>query len=199
MVLSDGFTDIAPGKLATIVTSLQMFNSPELPEPETGFTSSLRQIHQPDVDWYLRLYRRVGEDWLWFSRLQESLSMLESIIRDPGVEIFALTVENEDKGLLELDFRTDRECELAFLGITADLQGCGLGSQLLDYGIKQAWSKSIDRLWVHTCTFDHPRALELCQQAGFIPFKMQLEVLDDPRINGTIPKTAAPHIPLFEP
>ncbi|MGI9380687.1 MAG: GNAT family N-acetyltransferase [Methyloligellaceae bacterium] len=198
MELVDGLTDITPGKLATIVTSLQMFEAPELPDFKTAFTASLAKISHPDIDWYLRLYRRVGEDWLWFSRLQENPSKLESIIRNPSVEIFSLTVGDEEKGLLELDFRTNRECELAFLGITQDLQGRGFGSQLLNYGIKQAWSKPINRLWVHTCTLDHPRALVLYQQAGFVPFKIQLEVLDDPRLNGTIPKAAAPHVPLIE-
>jgi hypothetical protein len=49
-------------------------------------------------------------------------------------------------------------------------------------GLELAWKKSIKRLWVHTCTIDHPRALQFYMRSGFAPFKRQLEIADDPSI-----------------
>ena len=58
--------------------------------------------------------------------------------------------------------------------------------------------KKIERFWVHTCTFDHPNALGFYQKAGFKPYAFMVEVADDPRFTGHLPRDAAPHIPLIE-
>ena len=80
MALADGYTDVADGKLATVVTSLQMHARPD-PRPERQRDGwSLRRVERPDLGWYRDLYRRVGEEWLWFSRLQMPDTDLAAII-----------------------------------------------------------------------------------------------------------------------
>ncbi|MCY4565611.1 MAG: GNAT family N-acetyltransferase, partial [Gammaproteobacteria bacterium] len=54
------------------------------------------------------------------------------------------------------------------------------------------------RLWVHTCTFDHPGALDFYIRTGFVPYRRQIEVADDPRITGVLPRSAAPQVPLLD-
>jgi hypothetical protein len=51
---------------------------------------------------------------------------------------------------------------------------------------------------VHTCTFDHPSAVAFYQRSGFHPFRRQIEITDDPRLDGTAPRTAARHVPIIE-
>lgn len=197
MMLPDGYSDVAPGKIAAVVTHLQMFERPRLrPESSDGLT--LRHVVDPDLDWFRHLYRRVGEDWLWFSRLQMTDAQLASIIRAQGVDVYALEHEGRDLGLLELDFRTLGDCELAFFGVTAKLIGGGGGRYLMNRALELAWARPIKRLWVHTCTFDHPAALAFYQRSGFRPFRRQIEIADDPRLTGTAPRDAAPHIPVIE-
>ncbi len=53
--------------------------------------------------------------------------------------------------------------------------GRGLGAYLLDWGIAAAWMHEPARVWVHTCTLDHPRAIALYQRAGFVAYKQQTE------------------------
>jgi hypothetical protein len=52
-------------------------------------------------------------------------------------------------------------------------------------------------VWVHTCTFDHPAALPFHQRSGFHPFRGQIEIADDPRIDGTAPRNVASHVPII--
>jgi hypothetical protein len=99
-------------------------------DPEGAWT--LRRVPSPDLDWFRDLYRRVGEEWLWFSRLQMADSELTAIIRSPMVDVHALVHEGRDEGLLELDFREAGQCELAFFGVTADLIGGGAGRWLMN-------------------------------------------------------------------
>lgn len=197
MILPNGLIDVPPGKIAAVVTSLEMR---ERPPPRAGPADPawrLRPVPRPEVGWYRDLYRRIGQDWLWFSRLLLSDAALARIVRHPLVEVCAFEVAGQDEGLLELDFRQAGECELAFFGLTAPLLGRGAGRWLMSQAIARAWARPIRRFWVHTCTLDHPGALAFYLRSGFRPFRRQIEIADDPRLTGAAPRTAAPHIPVI--
>jgi GNAT superfamily N-acetyltransferase len=146
MILPDGYSDVPAGKVAAVVTHLEMTERPALrPDPAGAWT--LCRAPFPDLDWFRDLYRRVGEEWLWFSRLQMADAELAAIIRSPMVEVHALVHEGRDKGLLELDFREAGQCELAFFGVTADLIGGGAGRWLMNRALELAWSRPVQRVW----------------------------------------------------
>ena len=196
MLAENGYHDVPAGKLAAVTTSLQMFARPAL-RPETGAPGRLRHVRAPDVDWYRDLYRRIGAEWLWFSRLRISHEKLAAMIRHPAIEVHALTVGERDEGLVELDFREPDVCELRMFGVTAPLVGTGAGRWLMNRAIEGAWAKPIRRFWVHTCTFDHPAALAFYIRSGFIPFRRQIEIADDPRLDGTLLREVAAHVPII--
>ena len=106
--------------------------------------------------------------------------------------------DGRDEGLLELDFREAGQCELAFFGVTAKLIGSGAGRWLMNRALELAWSRPVARVWVHTCTLDHPSALAFYQRSGFRPFRRQVEIADDPRLDGTVPRHVAKHVPIIE-
>jgi GNAT superfamily N-acetyltransferase len=194
--LPDGLFEVGPGKLACIVTSLEMLEQPPLRAAPAPSAFALRRIEDPRPDWYRALFRRVGEPWLWFSRLLLEDAALTALIADPAVEVFAVDYEGSDAGLLELDFRAPGTCELAFFGLAPELTGRGAGRWLMEQALRRAWSRPIDRLWVHTCTLDHPAALPFYMRSGFRPFRQQVEIADDPRLLGVLPREAAPQVPL---
>lgn len=197
VTLPDGYSDVPPGKLAAIVTSLQMTVRPP-PRPETAEAPwALRLVERPDPDWYRDLFRHVGENWLWASRLEMTAPALLGVIHHPLVEVRALWAGDRPEGLLELDFREAGSCELTFFGLAGPLVGKGAGRWLMNRAIDLAWSRPIRRFWVHTCTLDHPAALAFYMRSGFVPFRRQVEVFDDPRLTGLLPAAAAPHVPLL--
>jgi len=197
MILPAGYSDVSAGKIAAVVTHLEMTERPVLP-PDPAGAWTLRKVDDPGLDWFRDLYRRVGEEWLWFSRLEMTDAELAAIIQSPLVEVHALVQDGRDEGLLELDFRQPGHCELIFFGVTAKLIGSGAGRFLMNRALELAWSRPVTRVWVHTCTFDHPSALSFYQRAGFRAFRRQIEVADDPRLNGTAPRHAASHVPVIE-
>jgi GNAT superfamily N-acetyltransferase len=196
--LRDGYSDVPQGKIAAVVTSLEMTARQPARAERTGHVWTVRPVAQPELGWYRDLFRRVGGDWLWFSRARMSDAQLGTIIHDPQVEVFALAAAGVDEGLLELDFRVAGECELAFFGLTRSLVGQGAGRVLMNHAIARAWSRPIARFWVHTCTLDHQAAPAFYQRSGFRPFRRQIEIADDPRLIGALPRDAAPHVPLIE-
>ena len=93
-------------------------------------------------------------------------------------------------GFGELDRRQPGEIELAYFGLMPDAIGQGLGVWLLHETIDLAWSYEPERLWLHTCTLDHPRALPLYQRAGFVPYKQETKTIPDPRASGLFGNSA---------
>lgn len=197
--LPSGYSAIAPGHIASVVTCLEMRERPAL-RPAHPFPAgvTLRRLNQPSVGSYRALFRAVGEDWLWFSRLIMADEDLRAILDDPLVEIYALGRDGIDIGMLELDFREAGQCELAFFGLTKDALGKGMGRTLMNEAIERAWSRNINRFWVHTCTLDGPSALDFYRRSGFIPYALMVEVQADPRLSGAMPRSCAPHVPLIE-
>ena len=199
MLLPDGYHDVPAGTLATVVTYLEMTEAAPARPERTAAPWTLRPVAQPDLDWYRDLYRRVGANWLWSSRLSLTDTALSAVLGAPGVVVHALMVDGRDEGLLELDFRVPAECELAFFGVTPSLVGQSAGRWLMNRAVALAWARPIHRLWLHTCTLDAPDALPFYLRSGFAPYGRKVEVYDDPRLAGVLPPTAAPQVPLIAP
>jgi GNAT superfamily N-acetyltransferase len=179
------FIPIEPGMVATVVTHLEMRDKPR---PAPIPPAPLRLV-----------FRRVGEPWLWFSRLVMSDADLQAILHDPAVEVYAVTdPRGTEVGLLELDFRSLPNCELSFFGLVPQLNGKGLGRWLMTQAKSLAWRKGVERFWVHTCTLDSPAALGFYQKSGFTPYGREIETFADPRLAGVLPRDAAPHVPLLD-
>lgn len=197
-MLGDGFHDVPPGKLATVVTHLEMrAPSPLRPVP-TPDGVTLDRVTAPDLAWYRDLFRRVGgHDWLWFSRLDMDDTALSAILTDPQVQVYALNRDGQAEGLVELDFRVADDCELAFFGVTPALIGSGAGRYAMNRAITLAWEQPISRFHVHTCTLDHPAALSFYRRSGFTAVRQQIEIADDPRLSGDLPDSAGAHVPIF--
>jgi GNAT superfamily N-acetyltransferase len=174
-----------------------MTELPVIPSDPAG-AWTLRRVEAPALDWYRNLYRRVGEEWLWVDRLKMPDTELASIIQSPLVEVYALVHEGPDEGLLELDFREAGQCEIVYFGVAAKLVGSGAGRWLMNRALELAWSRPIVRLWLHTCTYDHQAAVTFYQRSGFRAFRRQIEISDDPRLDGTTPRDAASHVPVIE-
>ncbi|MGX5735192.1 GNAT family N-acetyltransferase [Bosea thiooxidans] len=193
-----GTTDLPPGKIAAVVTSLEMFaQPPERPDPPGTEGFSLDRIDGSDIERYLDIYRLLGERWMWFSRLVKPRAELAAILSDPAVELYAARFEGRDVGLLELDFRETGEGELTFFGLDEPVVGKGAGRWLMNRALALAWAKPIKRFWVHTCTIDHPGAISFYQRSGFKVFKRGIEIDDDPRLKGQMRADSVPHHPVI--
>lgn len=199
-VALDGTTSLPEGHVAAIVTYLVM-DKPADPraEPPGCDAFALSALQGRDAALYRALFRLVGERWLWFSRLRLNDAALANLLDHADVAAFALMAGDAPVGLLELDWREDGACELAFFGLAETHIGRGAGRWLMNRAVEQAWTRPIRRFWVHTCTLDHPDALGFYQRSGFRAYKRGIEIAPDPRLAGLMPETAAPHVPLIPP
>ncbi len=185
---------LPPAMLAAIVTSLEM-TAPPPRRPLPASPLRLVRWPAPPAARYRALFRRVGEPWLWCSRLVLDDAALAAITGDPAVEVHAVTdPRGIEVGMLELDFRATGQCELAFLGLVPELAGKGHGGWLMAHALMLAWREGVARVWVHTCTLDHPAALGFYRKAGFVAYARAIETFADPR-PAVLAADAAPQVP----
>ena len=198
MQLPDGFTAIPPGKIAAIATVLEMTAPPAGLEPLPGEANwQFQRVTEPDPAGYEALYRRIGGNHLGYSRLALPAEELAATIRHPDVAIHTLDVDGVPQGLVELDFREDGACELVFFGVTEALIGTRAARFMMGRAIAAAFARPIDKLWLHTNTMDHPKAMAFYRRSGFTPVRQMVEVADDPRLIGLFDRQAAPHFPMI--
>ncbi len=129
-VMQNGYTDLPPGKLANVVTYLEMRSPKPIDDGLAVSDYAIRRVEDPDLDWYRRLYREIGEQWLWFSRLRMTDEELRAILHDPTTDVLALSEDGQDAGLLEFDRRGFPDIEVTFLGVKPAFIGKGAGRTL---------------------------------------------------------------------
>ena len=164
---------------------LEMKSRPALRQPAPP-GATLTEVRAPSAHFYRYLYETVGAPWLWVERRRMPDEELLSILLDPDVHLYVAYVDGAPAGYFELDARAlgpvTFSVELAYFGLVPDRIGQGLGGWLIGSAIEAAWSlPSVERVWVHTCSLDHPRALSNYEKAGFVRYDQRIELIWDPR------------------
>ena len=156
MDIPDGYSDIPSGKTVSVVTHLQMFERP-LTRPERSEASwTLRRVVEPEPASYRALFRRIGENWLWFSRLQLSDEEISAVLGNALHETYVFEAQGREEGLVELDFGNEAECDLSFFGLAPTMIGRGAGRWMMNRALEMAWSHPIRRFRLQTCPSTTP-------------------------------------------
>ena len=123
----------------------------------------------PDLDTYRRIYNQVGRRHHWVNRRYMPDYSLQRLLHDPQNRVFYLRRDSEIIGFTEVNMRQHPEIELVFVGLVEGALGRGLGKKLLHHTLDIIWSDQPEKVIIQTNTLDHPNALRLYQEAGFIP------------------------------
>lgn len=190
--IADGYHALAPGKVASVVTYVEMTERPAWIDGE--FAGGLERFDVADLDGYRRLFRSVGEHWLWFSRLRLSEEELRGRLGKPGYEVYRYAPAG---GIVELDRSKSDNVEIVLFGLPAGESGQGQGRAMMAHALRVCWEAPAKRVWLHTCTLDDPRALGFYRKMGFRAYARGIEIADDPRLQGFLPETAAPQVPII--
>lgn len=178
-----------PGQLADTITYLEMTTPPKRPPlPVPAARLALLRTAPCTVSFYRYLYVAVGEPWLWFERRLWRDDELRAHLERTDVEIAVLYAGGVPAGYFELERASADDTKLAYFGLVPDFIGRGFGAYFLQAAVDSAWRGATRRVRVHTCTYDHPRALGLYQRAGFQVYQRRRVVFDDPRLTGALPR-----------
>ena len=105
------------------------------------------------------LYARVGGPWQWHDKLSWSDEQWRAYVESHELRTWVARWHGEIAGYFELRKDARADVEIAYFGLVRDFIGRGFGGDLLTRAIESAWRWGARRVWVHTCTLDHPAAL----------------------------------------
>jgi len=192
----DGMAEVPNGTIATIVTFLECRTPP--PAPGTPVDFELLAPREPGR--VRALFREVGTPWLWTSRLSHSDAAITERLGTPGIAARAIRLDGRDVGLVETDARVPGAVEVVLFGFVPAAVGRGLGKPAFAAVVAEAFAQpGVERVWLHTCTLDHPRALGFYRSFGFRAIRRAIEIVPDPRLSGLMPADAAPDHPICAP
>lgn len=151
-----------------LTTSLAMSADRGLELPAAPDGVRVVRAAPPGVRFYRFLYDAVGAPWHWYDRKRWGDAELAAVVDDPRVEVHVAWRHGAPVGYVELDRRVAGECEVAYFGLFPEAIGGGLGTWFLRWAVREAWRDlTTARLWVHTCSLDHPSALAVYEKVGF--------------------------------
>lgn len=149
-----------------------MTESPDDPGRTLPVRALVMRAHRPTASFYRYLYRAVGGPWQWTDRHRLSDDQLLEAVDHPDVHVLVLYLDGTPAGYAELDFRNAPDVHLVYFGLMPHAIGTGVGAAFLDRTVRAAWAEpGAGRLWLTTCSLDHPRALEVYEKAGFEAYR----------------------------
>lgn len=159
-------------------TYLEMTSPEQLSPPRSSPKLSnviISKVAGPFPELNRFFYATIGGDWYWTDRLPWSYAKWMAYLDRPELETWIVSADGVPAGYCELEKQSDGSVEVAYFGIVRQFTGKGLGGLLLSAGVRRAWEMGANRVWVHTCTLDDPRALSHYQARGFRIYKKETE------------------------
>ena len=135
---------------------------------------------KPDFQLNKFFYRQVGKKHRWIDRLSWSDEKWINYISNKNLETYIICESEELVGFFELLNNPElEETEISYFGLLEEYIGKGIGGYALSVAIRKSFEKNIRRVWLHTCTLDHPNALKNYIARGMTVFKKEkINILD---------------------
>ena len=104
-------------------------------------------------------YKQVGKKYQWVDRLVWENKDWINYTSNNNLKTYVLK---------------KKECEIAYFGILEDYFDKGFGGYMLSEAIKNSFKLGAKRAWVHTCSLDHPHAINNYKSRGMKVFKSEI-------------------------
>lgn len=122
------------------------------------------------------LYQLVGGPWEWTDKLVWSDQQWRDLVEQDNHRTFVAYEQGAIAGYYELQRDAEGNVEILYFGLVQEFFGKGFGGPLLTHALQTAWAwPGTRRVWVHTCTLDHPSALGNYQARGLRVYQEELE------------------------
>ena len=143
------------------------------PDPAPAIVRA--EIPSPALNRFL--YTSVGGAWHWVDRLPWTWQQWMQWLDRPQHQTWVMTVSGTPAGYFELE-KQGEDVEIAYFGVAPGFIGRKLGGYLLTRALEQAWAMGARRVWVHTCSLDHPFALANYRARGMQVYREETQIKD---------------------
>lgn len=147
-------------------------------EPSNPEGLELTRLDNKTPEYCQFLFSRVGGPFRWYSRADWNYQQWHNHVQCDDVEIYVAVQGGAPIGYFELVYdNSANNVELKFIGLMPSVIGKGYGRWILNAAIFQSFNnqRRCNRLWLHTCSEDHPSALQNYIRRGFVLEKEEKE------------------------
>jgi len=146
---------------------LEMTTSTELREKPSRPDLQIVECEVPQPELNRFLYALVGQAWDWSDLDSWSDAQWRALVEQEGHRTWVAYHRGAIAGYYELYRPDGHNVEIRYFGLVGAFMGLGFGGPLLSHALRSAWEwTGTERVWVHTCTLDHPAALANYQARG---------------------------------
>lgn len=165
---------MSAGETTAVRTYLEM-TAPGALRPGRRSAANVRVARRDpcEPEFWRYLYTTVGAAYQWLDRLPWTDEQVRAYLADPAVSVWVLSIDGVVAGYFELHREADASVEIVYFGLLPEFTGRGLGGSLLTEAVERAWASGARRVWLHTCSLDHPHALPNYLDRGFTVFKTE--------------------------
>lgn len=120
------------------------------------------------------LYQFIGKAWQWTDKLSWTDEQWRQLVEADDHRTWVAYCQGAIAGYYELHRPDGQNAEILYFGLAPQFIGQGLGGYLLTHAIQSAWNwAGTTRVWVHTCSNDHPSALRNYQARGMQIYQVE--------------------------
>ena len=151
-----------------ITYRLEMSSRDDLRPPErttAEFEVKRVEIVCPEFNWFL--HQAVGAEFRWGGREEWGRQEWTEYVDRLQLETWVAYVAGTPAGYYELEKQDDGSVRIECFGLRRPFFGQGLGGALLTRAIERCWEMGANRVWLTTCSHDHPHALQNYLARGF--------------------------------
>ncbi len=162
--------------MPTTIWYLEMLSRESI-RPKRLDEPRLRILEATTPQWEFNrfLYLTVGRDWSWNDKKGWSDQQWREYVASPSLRTFVAYIDGSPAGYYELQRDHDGGVEIIYFGLMPAFIGHGLGGHLLTSALEEAWRMDPKRVWVHTCSHDHPGALKNYEARGMVLYKTETQ------------------------
>lgn len=159
-----------------------IYQGPTLSQPQWPADVCLIEAEEPNPEFNQFLFVAVGAPWRWYGRLGWTYQQWFEHLNSGHVRTFVVYQRGTPAGFFELVRHPadEHSVELKYFGLLPAFVGRGLGGLLVQAAIAIAQQWGHGRVWLHTCSDDHPSALSVYQKAGFVLIQTDTEPSEAP-------------------
>jgi GNAT superfamily N-acetyltransferase len=127
----------------------------------------IKQVRRPcpALNWFL--HQAVGAAFRWGGREDWGEAGWTKYVHRQELETWVAYESGAPAGYFELEQQQDGSVRIECFGLLPEFFGLGLGGHLLTVAAERAWDMGASRVWLSTCSHDHPHALQNYLRRGF--------------------------------
>jgi GNAT superfamily N-acetyltransferase len=180
-----------------VITYLELTSLEELVPGEPAEGVTFEEVAW-DNDFLRALHDRVGAVCRW-SSVEWSPTIWREHVSKPTMRHWIIRIEEQPAGLLSVVARDHGETEIDMFGLVPEFIGKGHGGHVLTCAAKLAWETrssdgaSVQKIVLHTSSFDHPNALPNYKRRGFRVIATETKMREIRERDGRLPETQQIH------